>query len=90
MDTVKAEYKARIMELEKRDPSEQLKAATKEINGKIGQQIQETTHLLATTTSSWMGIEQIDAIEEVREEIRQAEVDIAKLNKEMTSFTPVQ
>lgn len=69
MDTVKAEYKARIEELEKRDPSEQLKVTAKEISGKIEQQIQETTHMLETTTSSWMGIEQIDAIEEAHQEI---------------------
>ena len=37
MDIVKVEYKAEIMELEKRDPSEQLKVAAKEINGKIEQ-----------------------------------------------------
>lgn len=39
MDTVEAEYKAQIKELEKRDLSEQLKVATKEISGKIDQQI---------------------------------------------------
>ena len=38
MDIVEAEYKARIEELEKRDPSEQLKVAAKEISGKIAQQ----------------------------------------------------
>lgn len=90
MDTVEAEYKARIVELEKRDPSEQLKADAKEISGKIEQQIEETTHLLETTTSSWMGIKEIDAIEEVRAKIHQAEVDIAKLKEEMKSFTPMQ
>ena len=37
MDTVEAEYKARIEELEKRDLSEKLKATAKEINGKIVQ-----------------------------------------------------
>ena len=56
MDTVEAEYKAKIEELEKRDPSKQLKVEAKEISSKIEQQIQETTHLLETTTSSWMGI----------------------------------
>ena len=56
MDIVKVEYKASIKELEKRDLSEQLKVEAKEISNKIEQQIQETTHLLETTTSSWMGI----------------------------------
>ena len=79
IDTVKAEYKARIEELEKRDPSEQLKVEAKDISGKIAQWIQDTTHLPETTTSSWMGIDQIDAIEEVHEEIYQAEADIEKL-----------
>ena len=37
MDTVEAEYKARIEELKKWDPSEKLKVVVKEINGKIGQ-----------------------------------------------------
>ena len=35
MDMVKAEYKAKIVELEKRYLSEQLKADTKEISGQI-------------------------------------------------------
>ena len=35
MDTVEAKYKAMIKELEKRDLSEQLKMAAKEISGKI-------------------------------------------------------
>ena len=39
MDMVEVEYKAKIMELEKRDPSEQLKADAKEISGKIEQRI---------------------------------------------------
>ena len=46
MDTVEAENKAKIVELEKRGLSastEQLKADTEEINGKIEQRIQETT-----------------------------------------------
>ena len=73
MDTVEAEYKARIEELEKRDPTEQFKIAAKEITGQIAHQIEDTTHLLETTTSSWLGIEQIDVVEEVREEIWQAE-----------------
>ena len=37
MDMVEAEYKARIEELEKRDPSEQLKADAEEIGGQIEQ-----------------------------------------------------
>ena len=37
MDVVEAEYKARIEELEKRDPTEQLKVAAKEITGQIVQ-----------------------------------------------------
>ena len=36
MDTMEAEYKAKIEELEKRDPTEQLKEATKEIIEQIG------------------------------------------------------
>lgn len=35
IDIVEAEYKAKIKELEKRDLSKQLKAAAKDINGKI-------------------------------------------------------
>ena len=69
MDTVEAEYKARIKELEKRDPTDQLKVTAKEIIGQITHQIEDTTHLLETTTSSWLGIEHIDAVEEVCEEI---------------------
>lgn len=90
MDTVEVEYKAKIMELEKRDPSEQLKADAEEISGKIEQRIQETVHLLMTSTSSWMGIEQIDTIEEVRADIHQIEADIAKLKTEMEGLTLVQ
>jgi hypothetical protein len=72
MDTVKTEYKSKIVELEQRDPkasAKQLKADAKEISGKIEQRIQETMLLLEATTSSWMGIEQIDTIEEVRVDI---------------------
>ena len=47
-------------------------------------------HLLETTTSSWMDIKQIDVVEEVHEEIRQAEVDIAKLKEEIIGLMPVQ
>ena len=57
MDTLEVEYKARIEELEKRDPTEQLKVAAKEITKQIAHQIEDTTHLLETTTSSWLGIE---------------------------------
>ena len=42
MDTVEAEYKAKLTELEKRNLSEQLKADAEEISGKIEQRIQET------------------------------------------------
>ena len=55
MDTLKNEYKAKIVELERRDLStsaEQLKADAKEISGKIEQRIQETAQLLEATTSS--------------------------------------
>lgn len=37
-----------------------------------------------------MGIENIDAIEEVHEEIHQAEVDIAKLKEEIAGLMPIQ
>ena len=47
-------------------------------------------HLLETTASSWMGIEHIDVIEEVHEEIRQVEGNIAKLQEEMTVLPSVQ
>lgn len=93
MDTVEAEYKAKIMELERRDPSastKQLKVDAKEISGKIEQRIQDTVQLLETTTSSWMGIEHIDTIKEVHADIHQVEVDIARLKEEMESFTPMQ
>ena len=69
MDTVEVEQKVRIEELEKRDLTEQLKATAKEIAKQIAYQIVDTTHLLETTTESWMGIEQITIVEEVREEI---------------------
>ena len=69
MDAVEVEYKARIEELEKRDPTEQLKVVAKEIAGQITHQIVDTTHLLETTTKSWMGIAQIDVVEEVCKEI---------------------
>jgi hypothetical protein len=69
MDTVETEYKARIKELEKQDPTTQLKEATKEVIGQMAYQIADTTHLLETTTESWMGIEQIEIVEDVHEEI---------------------
>ena len=90
MDVVEAEYKARIEELEKRDPIKQLKVAATEIIGQIAHRIVDTTHLLETTTSSWLGSKQIDAIEEVHKEIRQFEAEIAKLKEETPSFTPIQ
>ena len=57
MDVVEVEYKDMIGELEKRDPTKQLKAATKEITRQIAHWITNTTHLLETTTESWLGIE---------------------------------
>ena len=48
------------------------------------------THLLETATESWTGIEQIEAVEEVREEIWQTETKIAKLMEEPPGLTPVQ
>lgn len=57
MDAVEAKYKARIEELEKKDPTEQLKAAAKEIVEQIAHRIVNTTHLLETTRESCMGIE---------------------------------
>ena len=55
---------------EKRDLIEQLKLVAKEIIGKIAHRIEETTLLLETTIESWLGIEHIDVVEEVHEEIR--------------------
>ena len=63
MDIVEVEYKAKIEELEKWDPTEQLKVAAKEITEQIAHQIEDTTHLLETTTPSWFGIKQIDTVE---------------------------
>ena len=90
MDTVEAEYKARIEELEKWDLIEQLKVAAKEITGQIVHQIEDTTDLLETTTTSWLSIEQIDMVEEVCEEIWQAEAKIANLKEEIIGLTSVQ
>ena len=69
MDTVEAEYKAKIEEMEKRDPTEQLKVDAKEIIGQISHQIENTTHLLEIATESWLGIEQIDVVEAVQGEM---------------------
>jgi hypothetical protein len=62
MDIVETKYKARIEELEKQDPTTQLKEAAKEVIGQIAYRIADTTHLLETTTKSWMGIEQIETV----------------------------
>lgn len=64
--------------------------ATKEMSGRIAQQIQDTTHFLETTTSSWLGIKQIEVVKEVREEIHQTKVDIANLKEEIAGLTLVQ
>ena len=48
------------------------------------------THLLETAIESWSGIEQIDAVKEVCEEIRQTEAEIVKLIEEPAGLTPVQ
>ena len=92
MDTIETEYKAKIAELEQRDLSasaEQLKVDAEEISGKIEQRLQETMLLLEATTTSWMGIEQIDTINEVHAYIQQVEADIARLKAEMEGLTPV-
>ena len=52
--------------------------------------IKDTTHLLETSTKSWTGIEQIEIVEEVHEEIRQTKVEIVKLKEETLDITPVQ
>ena len=52
--------------------------------------IADTTHLLETTIESWMGIEKIEIVEEVCEEIRQVEVEIVKLAQETPGLTLVQ
>jgi hypothetical protein len=52
--------------------------------------IKDTTHLLETTTESWTCIEKIEAVEEVREEIRQTETKIVKLREETLGLTPIQ
>ena len=50
MDTVETEYKDKIKELEKRDPTTQLKEVAKEVMGQIAHRIANTTHLPETTT----------------------------------------
>ena len=90
MNIMEAEYKARIEELEKRDPTKQLKVAAKEIVEQIDYWIMDTTHLLKTAIESWMGIEQITTVEHVHEEIRQVESEIVKLKEETTGLTLVQ
>ena len=90
MDTVEIEYKAKIEELEKRDPTTQLKATAKEVTEQIAYRIKDTTHLLETTTESWTGIEQIETVEEVHEEIRQTKAEIVKLKEETPDITPIQ
>ena len=57
MDIVETKYKAKIEELEKWDPTTQLKATSKEVTKQIAYRIKDTTHLLETTTESWTGIE---------------------------------
>ena len=90
MDIGEIEYKSRIEELEKWDPTKQLKQVAKEIVEQIAYRIADTTHLLETTTESSMCIDQITIVEEVHEEIRQTEVDIVKLKEETPSLTLVQ
>ena len=90
MDTVETEYKAWIEELEKWDPTAQLKETAKEIAWLIAFWIEDMTHLLEIATESWLGIEQIDTVEEVHEEIRQTEAEIAKLTEEPAGLTLVQ
>ena len=46
--------------------------------------------MLEATTTSWMGIEQIDTIKEVRTDICQVDDDIARLKEEMEGLTQVQ
>ena len=47
------------------------------------------THLLETATESWIGIEQIEAIEEVRKEIWKTKTEIVKLTEEPPGLTPI-
>ena len=67
-----------------------MKEATKEVVRQIVHRIMDMTHLLKTTTESWMGIEHIEIVEEVHEEIRKAEAEIVKLKEETPSLTLVQ
>ena len=66
---METKYNARIEELEKRDPTTQLKEVAKEVMGQIMHEIADMTHLLETTTESWTGIEKIEIVEEVHEQI---------------------
>ena len=90
MDTVETKYKARIEELERRDPTAQLKATTNEITKQIAYHIKDTTHLLETNINSWSCIEQIEIVEEVHKKIWQIELEIVKLKEETLDITPVQ
>ena len=67
-----------------------MKEATKEVVGQIAHKITNTTHLLETTTESWMSIEQIEIVEEAHKEIQQAEAKIVKLTQETLGLTPIQ
>ena len=67
-----------------------MKAIAKEVTKQIVYRIKDMTHLFKTTTESWRSIEQIQTVEEVREEIWQTEADIAKLKEETPDITPVQ
>ena len=66
-----------------------MKEAAKEVVGQIAHSIADTTHLLETTIESWMGIEQIEVVEEVCEEIQKVEAKIIKLKEETPGLTPV-
>ena len=69
MDTVEIEYKAKIEELKKQDPNVQLRVAANEIAGLVAYRVKDMTHLLETAMESWSGIEKIDVVTEVHEEI---------------------
>ena len=84
------EYKAQIEELGKRDPNMQLRAAANEIVGLAAYRVKDKTHLLETAMESWSGINQIDTVKEVHEEIQQTKAEIAKLIEELIGLTPVQ
>ena len=90
MDIVEIDYKTKIEELEKWDPTTQLKEVAKEVMEQITHRIADMAHLLETTIESWIGIKKIETVEEVHEEIRQTEAEIAKLKEETLGLTPVQ